>query len=92
MSTFQNVSLKFLLQTFSKEILAGTHKGKLSLSRGKQTIQDSSADQRIKMEGDILMSEDDVNLLESGAVGVFIQGLEDEFSDVRGATIGTHVC
>ena len=34
------------------------------------------------------MSEDDVNLLETGAVGAFISGLEDEFMEVRSATVG----
>jgi hypothetical protein len=37
------------------------------------------------------VSGDDVNLLDSGAVGAFIQGLEDEFFEVRNATVGMFV-
>ncbi len=37
--------------------------------------------------GDIIVSENDVHLLDSGAVGAFIQGLEDEFGEVRNAAV-----
>jgi len=88
LSNFENVGDAFLLQTFSKEVLAGQHKGKLSLTRTKQTthVQDkmeAASDE----EDSIVVAEDSVNLLDSGAVGIFIQGLEDEFFEVRNATI-----
>ena len=35
------------------------------------------------------VSGEDVNLLESGACGAFVHGLEDEYEQVRIASIGT---
>lgn len=39
-------------------------------------------------EGDTDVSGEEVSLLESGACGAFVHGLEDENSEVRLATIG----
>lgn len=41
--------------------------------------------------GDIILAADDISFVDSGAVGVFIQGLEDEFMEVRDATLDS-VC
>lgn len=35
-----------------------------------------------------MVISDDVDLLDSGAVGAFISGIEDEFYQVRSATVG----
>lgn len=87
MGSFQKVSVKFLLQTLSREVLSGSHKGKLRLGRGKH-IEDPSGAFAASAEAEIIVTEDDVNLLETGAVGAFISGLEDEFMEVRGASVG----
>jgi integrator complex subunit 4 len=79
------VNIKFLLQTFSREVLSGQNKGKLRVGRGKHTTDEWSAQ---NPEGDIIIFEDDINMLETGAVGTFINGLEDEFYEVRSATVG----
>ena len=42
LATMKNVGTRFLLQTFGKEILAGSHKGGLNLARGKQTLDDEA--------------------------------------------------
>lgn len=42
LGSFHNVSSQCVLQTFSKEILAGQYKGALSLSRSKQTAEQYS--------------------------------------------------
>jgi integrator complex subunit 4 len=87
LGSFQNVHVKFLLQTFSREVLAGQNKGKLRVGRGKHTASEDPSAPIYNPEGDIIVSEDDVNLLETGAVGAFISGLEDEFFEVRSATV-----
>lgn len=39
-------------------------------------------------EGDVDVGSDEFRLLDSGACGAFIHGLEDEFQQVRNASIG----
>eukprot|EP01119_Soliformovum_irregulare_P018108 TRINITY_DN5496_c0_g1_i3.p1 TRINITY_DN5496_c0_g1~~TRINITY_DN5496_c0_g1_i3.p1 ORF type:complete len:936 (-),score=298.92 TRINITY_DN5496_c0_g1_i3:291-2894(-) len=79
LGTFQGVQTNYLLLTFGKEILSGANKGSLSLSRGK-----APSGSEAKPE-DILITDD--ALMDTGAIGVFIQGLEDEFFEVREATV-----
>jgi hypothetical protein len=78
LGSYKKVSTKFLLQTFSKEVLAGQNKGKLHLAH------------KHSAEVEIVVTEDQLNLLETGAVGAFISGLEDEFMEVRSATVGNY--
>lgn len=42
-------------------------------------------------EGDIDVGSDEFHLLDSGACGAFIHGLEDEYQEVRYASIGMDV-
>lgn len=79
LGTYQTVELKYLLQTLGKEILSGEHKGSLTLNRGRPTETP---------EGDILASD---AVIDSDAIGVIIQGLEDEFYEVRNATVGNFI-
>ncbi|PRP82098.1 hypothetical protein PROFUN_03788 [Planoprotostelium fungivorum] len=78
LGSIRGVTEKYLLQTFSKEVLVGEQSGKLTLSRGKGREQQA--------EDEIIFSEEDVNL-DNGAIGVFIQCLEDEFWEVRNAAL-----
>ena len=81
LGSFQDVSSKTLLQTISKEVLYGAEKGKLKVGR---TAPPDLSNQQVAA-GDIFISDD--NDLESNAVGVFVNGLEDEFEEVRNATV-----
>ena len=73
----RNVSTQYLLQAFSKELFGRSNKMKLSRTQGNE----------ISAEGDFdLTQSGDVNVLDSGA-GAFVHGLEDEYYQVRMATV-----
>lgn len=42
-------------------------------------------------EGDFDVESDEFHLLDSGACGAFIHGLEDEYQEVRYASIGNYL-
>ncbi|KAF9101166.1 Integrator complex subunit 4 [Mortierella sp. GBA35] len=89
---FKTVSYAFLSQTFSKQIMA-----RLRVNQSARNIVSGPAQkqaQRAKLiatpEGDQDVTAQAVRLLDSGACGAFVHGLEDEYQDVRNAAISLH--
>ncbi|KAJ1918792.1 hypothetical protein H4219_002411 [Mycoemilia scoparia] len=90
---YYNVGMKFLLQTLSKQVMSNLKryapKGRReankpgSKSKGKggkgSSIPTPSGDADVELES--------IRLLDSGAAGAFVHGLEDEYQEVRDAAI-----
>lgn len=74
----RGVSERFLLQTFSKQVI----------KRGK--IIETSDPSAVNPQGDAdVRTLDEISFLDSGAAGAFIHGLEDERMDVRLAAVNS---
>ncbi|KAJ1859833.1 hypothetical protein LPJ73_001667 [Coemansia sp. RSA 2703] len=91
---FKNVAGKFLLQTFSKQVMSnlrrfvprgGYSRGYTGRNRGVRGGHAQSAIPTPK--GDVDVDSDEFRLLDSGAAGAFVHGLEDEYQEVRDAAI-----
>ncbi|KAF9393755.1 Integrator complex subunit 4 [Podila verticillata] len=90
---FRSVGYNFLSQTFSKQIMA-----RLKVDAAPKNLAAGPAQklaQKAKLiatpEGDQDVTAQTVKLLDSGACGAFVHGLEDEFQEVRSAAI-TSIC
>ncbi|KAG0033116.1 Integrator complex subunit 4 [Podila clonocystis] len=90
---FRSVGYSFLSQTFSKQIMA-----RLKVDVAPKNLAAGPAQklaQKAKLiatpEGDQDVTAQTVKLLDSGACGAFVHGLEDEFQEVRSAAI-TSIC
>ncbi|KAJ2723728.1 hypothetical protein GGI07_002437 [Coemansia sp. Benny D115] len=91
---FKNVDNKFLSQTFSKQVMsnlrrfvpkAGHTRGYTGRNKG---VRNSQSRAFIPTpEGDADVESDEFRLLDSGAAGAFVHGLEDEYQEVRDAAI-----
>ncbi|KAK4516908.1 DNA-binding transcription factor yap1 [Mucor velutinosus] len=84
MASYQHVGPDMLSQTFSKQIMSHL---KRRLPRYKQQQKKYANGQIPVAEGDIDVESDEFHILDSGACGSFIHGLEDEFQEVRNAAI-----
>ncbi|ORY94068.1 armadillo-type protein [Syncephalastrum racemosum] len=80
MGSFRNVQLDILLQTFSKRIMSRLKRRVTNKATGKKRLIPIA-------EGDFEADPDEYRLLDSGACGAFIHGLEDEYEEVRYAAI-----
>jgi integrator complex subunit 4 len=87
MASYHHVGPDMMNQTFSKQIM----------SRLRRKVRYNPRDSRKHdkdiipvAEGDIDVESNEFHLLESGACGSFIHGLEDEFQEVRNASIGKY--
>ncbi|KAJ1799088.1 hypothetical protein LPJ59_002071, partial [Coemansia sp. RSA 2399] len=89
---FKQVDATFLCQTFSKQVMShlrryvprsgggrGGYAGRNRGVKGKTAIPTP--------HGDTDVEADEFRLLDSGAAGAFVHGLEDEHQEVRDATI-----
>ncbi|KAG0311161.1 Integrator complex subunit 4 [Dissophora globulifera] len=86
---FKTVDYKFLSQTFSKQIMARlkVDVAPKNLAAGPAQKQAQRAKLIATPEGDQDVTAQQVRLLDSGACGAFVHGLEDEYQDVRYAAI-----
>ncbi|KAF9102437.1 Integrator complex subunit 4 [Mortierella sp. AM989] len=86
---FRSVDYKFLSQTFSKQIMARlkVDVAPKNLAAGPAQKQAQRAKLIATPEGDQDVAAQQVRLLDSGACGAFVHGLEDEYQDVRNAAI-----
>jgi integrator complex subunit 4 len=86
LASYRSVNNAILLQTFSKEIVSylGRQKPHIDVRRMKR-VQPKYLP---TPEGDFDVDADEFRLLDSGACGAFVHGLEDEYQDVRYAAIG----
>ncbi|KAI8056522.1 armadillo-type protein [Gilbertella persicaria] len=84
MASYQHVGSDMLNQTFSKQIMSH-----LKRKVPKYKLQQKKyANGAIPVaEGDIDVESNEFHLLDSGACGSFIHGLEDEYQEVRNASI-----
>ncbi|KAF8931490.1 Integrator complex subunit 4 [Dissophora ornata] len=88
---FRTVDYKFLSQTFSKQIMARlkVDVAPKNLAAGPAQKQAQRAKLIATPEGDQDVTAQQVRLLDSGACGAFVHGLEDEYQDVRNAAINS---
>ncbi|KAF9968929.1 Integrator complex subunit 4, partial [Actinomortierella ambigua] len=88
---FKNVDYAYLKQTFSKQIMARgrVDEAPKNLAAGPAQKQAQRAKLIATPEGDQDVTGGTVRLLDSGACGAFVHGLEDEYRDVRNAAINS---
>ncbi|KAI8323803.1 ARM repeat-containing protein [Martensiomyces pterosporus] len=90
---FKNVDSKFLSQTFSKQVMSHLRRYvprgmRESSGRNRGIRQRHQKNSSIPTpEGDVDVESDEFRLLDSGAAGAFVHGLEDEYQEVRDAAI-----
>ncbi|KAJ1728784.1 hypothetical protein LPJ72_005304, partial [Coemansia sp. Benny D160-2] len=91
---FTNVDAKFLSQTFSKQVMSNLRRfaaraprGYAGRNRGVRTGGGGGRAAIPTPEGDADVESDEFRLLDSGAAGAFVHGLEDEYQEVRDAAI-----
>ncbi|CAO3690704.1 unnamed protein product [Rhizopus stolonifer] len=84
MASYQNVGSDMLQQTFSKQIMSHL---KRNIPRYKQQQKKYASGMIPVAEGDFDVESDEFHILDSGACGAFIHGLEDEYQEVRYASI-----
>ncbi|KAI9255512.1 armadillo-type protein [Sporodiniella umbellata] len=84
MASYQNVGSDMLQQTFSKQIMSHL---KRNIPRYKQQQKKYTNGVIPVAEGDFDVESDEFHILDSGACGAFIHGLEDEYQEVRYASI-----
>ncbi|KAG1141018.1 hypothetical protein G6F37_009150 [Rhizopus arrhizus] len=84
MASYQNVGSDMLQQTFSKQIMSHL---KRNVPRYKMQQKKYAHGMIPVAEGDFDVESDEFHLLDSGACGAFIHGLEDEYQEVRYASI-----
>ncbi|KAJ2703225.1 hypothetical protein FB645_003978 [Coemansia sp. IMI 203386] len=90
---FKNVDSKFLSQTFSKQVMShlrrfvprGGTRGYAGRNRGVRGNHSRGFIPTPKGDADV--ESDEFRLLDSGAAGAFVHGLEDEYQEVRDAAI-----
>ncbi|KAI8968585.1 armadillo-type protein [Mycotypha africana] len=89
MASYQHVGTDTLAQTFSKKIMSNFKRTvpKYKLQQKKYARLAKQGGYIPVAEGDIDVESDEFHLLDSGACGAFIHGLEDEFMEVRNASI-----
>ncbi|KAJ2414719.1 hypothetical protein GGI10_002194 [Coemansia sp. RSA 2530] len=86
---YRDVKHSFLSQTFSKQVMSNLRRfvprgqrGKSNKGRGPPKASSIPTPQ-----GDAEVDSDEFKLLDSGAAGAFVHGLEDEYQEVRDAAI-----
>ncbi|KAJ2734312.1 hypothetical protein IW152_002443 [Coemansia sp. BCRC 34962] len=89
---YRDVKHSFLSQTFSKQIMSNLRRfvprgprGKSNKGRGHHSGPPKSSIPT--PQGDAEVDSDEFRLLDSGAAGAFVHGLEDEYQEVRDAAI-----
>ncbi|KAJ2747604.1 hypothetical protein GGI20_000429 [Coemansia sp. BCRC 34301] len=91
---YRNVKHMFLSQTFSKQVMSNLRRFVPRSSRGQsgrgrnRGHRSGPASTSIPTpKGDVDVDSDEFKLLDSGAAGAFVHGLEDEYQEVRDAAI-----
>ena len=87
---FTNVSTSFLDQTLDKKLMSNLRKKKSAHERNRESAAAGEWSSGKKWADDAPQEEvcpESVNLMDIGACGAFVHGLEDEFLEVRMATL-----
>ncbi|SAL98284.1 hypothetical protein [Absidia glauca] len=90
LASYHDVEPVVLEQTFSKQIMSRLkHKirNKTSSPASAKASMKQEKNTRIQASGDINFDSEEFRVLDSGACGAFIHGLEDEYQEVRNAAI-----
>lgn len=90
MGKFLNVSASFLDQTLDKKLMSNLRKKKTAHERNRESFAAGEWSSGKKWASDAPQEQvcpDSINLMDIGACGAFIHGLEDEFLEVRLATL-----
>ncbi|RWS02319.1 hypothetical protein B4U79_07769 [Dinothrombium tinctorium] len=90
LGNFSDVSPNFLTQTLNKTLMSNLRKKKSAHERNRESYTAGEWSSGKKWADDAPHEEicpDTVNLMDIGACGAFIHGLEDEFMEVRMATL-----
>eukprot|EP01134_Creolimax_fragrantissima_P004886 CFRG4886T1 len=82
LGSIRGVSDDILLQTLDKKVMAHLRKGKSARQKREE------ADGTMYPQGDSDFNPEEMSIIESGACGALVHGIEDEFSAVRRAAIG----
>ena len=90
LGNFKNVSASYLDQTLDKKLMSNLRKKKSAHERNRESAAAGEWSSGKKWADDAPQEEvcpESVNLMDIGACGAFVHGLEDEFSEVRMATL-----
>ncbi|XP_071440620.1 integrator complex subunit 4 [Hetaerina americana] len=91
LGTMTHVSPKFLQQTLDKKLMSNMRKKRSAHERQWESVTSGEWSTGKRWADDIpreMVDADSVNLLgSSGACGAFVHGLEDEFLEVRSASV-----
>lgn len=87
LGSFDGIDSKYLMQTLSKQIMSNLKikAGAPDMDKEGQGFQPGNRRAFFSPEGDTEISQEELSLLETGACGAFVHGLEDEFQEVREA-------
>src|SRR5207249_945143 len=90
LGSFTTVSPEFLDQTLDKKLMSNLKKKKTAHERNREAYSAGEWSSGRKWASDAPQESicpEEVNLLDFGACGAFVHGLEDEFLEVRMATL-----
>ncbi|KAI8584114.1 hypothetical protein K450DRAFT_218208 [Umbelopsis ramanniana AG] len=88
MASYQHVDPNVLSQTFSKQIMShNTRKARGKKGAANKVVNRQSGKMIPVAEGDFDVESEEFRILDSGACGAFVHGLEDEYKEVRNASI-----
>ncbi|CAH1783179.1 unnamed protein product [Owenia fusiformis] len=90
LGTMHDVSVKFLEQTLDKKLMSNMRRKTSAHDRAKEHFAAGEWATGSKWASDApkdLIQENDVSVIDTGACGAFVHGLEDEYLEVRTAAI-----
>lgn len=90
LGTMTGVSMTFLTQTLDKKLMSDMRKKKSLHERSSEMVTSGEWSTGKKWADDApkeLLHKDEVSVVSSGSCGAFVQGLEDEFMEVRSASV-----
>ncbi|RKP34355.1 armadillo-type protein [Dimargaris cristalligena] len=92
LGSYFDVQFNYLSQTLSKKIMSHLKRRPAFAKGGSKRDGGSGRSNRNIIpvaEGDMDVESDDFRILDSGACGAFVHGLEDEYREVRNAAINS---
>lgn len=90
LGTMVDVCPSFLNQTLDKKLMSNMRKKKSLHERSSEIVTSGEWSTGKKWADDApkeLLNKDEINVVSSGACGAFVHGLEDEFMEVRSASV-----
>ncbi|KAL1140378.1 hypothetical protein AAG570_000310 [Ranatra chinensis] len=90
LGSMTSVSKRFLYQTLDKKLMSNMRKKKSLHERSSEMVSSGEWSTGKKWADDApkeLLDKDSISVVSSGACGAFVHGLEDEFMEVRSASV-----